>query len=82
MGNIAKALAIVALYPLAMLGTSVCSTNIHRCTTAQWSVRRSHIIVGTEVPGWSCRINQEELLGPSYCVHCAYHLLGERLILE
>ena len=74
MGNMAKALAIVALDPLATLGTSVCGTNVHRCTAAQWSGGRSHIIVGIEVPGWSFRINQEELLGPSHCVHCTYHL--------
>ena len=36
-GNMAEALAIVALYPLATLGMSVCGTNIHRCTTARWS---------------------------------------------
>ena len=73
-GNMAKALAIVALYPLATLGTSVCSTNIHRCTAAQWSARRGSVIVGTKVLGWSCHINQEELLSPPYCVHCSYHL--------
>ena len=72
----AEALAIVALYPLTMLGTSVCSTNIHRRTTARWSAGRSHIIVGTEVPGQSCCINQEELLGPSHCAHRTYHLLS------
>ena len=65
MGNMAKALAVVTLNPLAMLGTSVCSTNIHRCTAARWGVGRRSIMVGTEVPGRRCRINEEELLGPS-----------------
>ena len=67
-------MAIVALNPLATLGTSVCSTNIHRRTTAQWSARRGSVIVGTEVPGWGCCINQEELLSPPHCAHCSYHL--------
>ena len=39
-GNMAEALAIVALYPLATLGTSVCGTNVHRHTAARWSARR------------------------------------------
>ena len=75
MGNMAKALEIVALYPLATLGMSVCSTTVHRCTAAQWSAGRRSIIVGTEVLGWGCCVNQEELLSSSYCVHCSYHLL-------
>ena len=70
----AEALAIVTLYPLATLGTSVCSTNVHRCTAAQWGTQRGSIIVGTEVPGWSCHIDQEELLSPPYCAYCSYHL--------
>ena len=57
MGDMAEALAVVALNPLAMLGTSVCGTNIHRRTAARWSAGRRCIIVGTEVPGWSCHIN-------------------------
>ena len=69
MGDMAEALAIVALYPLATLGTSICGTNIHRCTTARWSAGRRCIIVGTEVPGRSCCINQEELLSPSNGSH-------------
>ena len=70
----AEALAIVALYPLATLGMSVCGTNIHRHTAARWSARRGSIIVGTKVPGWSCHINQEEFLSSSHCAHCSYHL--------
>ena len=69
MGDMAEALTIVALYPLATLGMSVCGTNIHRRTTARWSAGRRHIIVGTKVPGWSCCINQEELLSPSNSSH-------------
>ena len=65
----AEALAIVALNPLAMLGTSVCGTNVHRHTAARWSAGRSQVIVGTKVPGQSCRINQEELLSPSNSSH-------------
>ena len=54
-GNMAEALAVVALYPLAMRGTSVCGVcgaNIHRYTTAQWGTGRRRIMIGTEVPGW------------------------------
>ena len=47
-GDMAEALAIVALNPLAMLGTSGCSTNVHRCTAARWSAGRSRVIVGTD----------------------------------
>ena len=61
----AEALAVVTLYPLAMLGTSVCGTNIHRHTAAQWGARRGSVVIGTEVPGRRCRINKEELLSPS-----------------
>ena len=50
-GDMAKALAIITLYPLATRGMSVCSTNIHRRTTARWSAGRRSIVVGTEVPG-------------------------------
>ena len=74
MGNMVKALAVVALYPLAMLGMSVCGTNVHRRTAARWSARRRSIMIGTEVLGWGCRINQEELLGSSngsYGLRCA-----------
>ena len=67
----AEALAVVTLDPLATLGTSVHSTNIHRCTAAQWGARRRSIMVGTEVLGQRCRINEEELLGPS---DGSYHL--------
>ena len=65
----AEALAVVTLDPLATLGTSVCGTNIHRCTTARWGAGRSRVIVGTEVLGRSCHINQEELLSPSNGSH-------------
>ena len=65
----AEALAIVTLYPLATLGMSVCGANIHRHTAARWSAGRS-IMVGTEVPGQRCRINEEELLGPSDGSYC------------
>ena len=50
-GNMAEALAVVTLYPPATWGTSVCGTNIHRCTAAQWSAGRRGITVGTKVPG-------------------------------
>ena len=56
-GDMAEALAIVTLYPLATLGTSIHGTNIHRRTAARWSARRRCTVVGTEVPGQSCRIN-------------------------
>ena len=65
MGNMAKALAIVTLYPLATLGMSVCGTNIHRCTAAQWSAGRRSIVIGTKVPDRRCCVYYEELLGPS-----------------
>ena len=61
----AEALTVVTLYPLAMLGASVCGTNIHRCITAQWGAGRGSIVIGTEVLGWRCHIDKEELLGPS-----------------
>ena len=61
----AKALTVVTLYPLATLGMSVCGTNIHRHTAAQWSAGRESVMIGTEVPGQRCRINEEELLSPS-----------------
>ena len=65
MGNMAEALTVVTLYPPAMWGTSVCGINIHRRTTARWGARRRSIMVGTEVLGRRCHINEEELLGPS-----------------
>ena len=65
MGNMAEALTVVTLYPPATLGTSVCGTNIHGRTTARWSAGRGSIMIGTEVPGWGCCINQEELLSSS-----------------
>ena len=68
-GDMAEALAMVTLYPLATLGTSIHGTNIHRCTTARWSAGRSQVIVGTKVPGRGCHINQEELLSPSNGSH-------------
>ena len=61
----AEALAVVTLDPLATLGTSVRGTNIHRRTAARWGARRRSIMVGTEVPGRRCHVNEEELLGPS-----------------
>ena len=64
-GNMAEALAVVTLDPLATLGTSVCSTNIHRCTTARWDSGRGSVVIGTEVLGQRCRVNKEELLSPS-----------------
>ena len=69
-GNMAEALAVVALNPLAMLGTSVCGTNIHRRTAARWDAGRRSIMLGTEVPGRRCCINEEELLGPSDGSYC------------
>ena len=65
MGNMAETLAVVTLDPLAMLGTSVHGTNIHRRTAARWGAGRRSIMVGTKVPGRGCCINEEELLGPS-----------------
>ena len=67
----AEALTVVTLYPLAMLGTSVCSTNIHRCTAARQGAGRGSVVIGTEVPGQRCRIDKEELLCPS---DSSYHL--------
>ena len=65
----AEALAVVTLYPPATWGTSVCGANIHRRTAARWSAGRS-IMVGTEVPGRRCCINEEELLVPSDGSYC------------
>ena len=67
-GNMAEALTVVTLYPLATLGTSVCSTNIHRCTAARWSARGGSVMTG--VPGRGCCINEEELLSPSNGSYC------------
>ena len=69
-GNMAKALTVVTLYPLAMLGTSVCGTNIHRCTAARWGAGRGSVMIGTEVPGRRCHVNEEELLSPSDGSYC------------
>ena len=69
-GNMAEALAIVTLYPLAMRGTSICGTNIHRRTTARWGARRRGIVIGTKVLGQRCCIDEEELLGPSDSSYC------------
>ena len=74
MGNMAKALTVVTLYPLAMLGTSVCGTNLHRCTATQWSVGRGSIMIGTEVLGQGCHINQEELLSSSNSSYSLHHV--------
>ena len=71
MGNMAEALAVVTLYAPATRGTSVCGTNIHRHITARWSAGRRSIMVGTEVLGRRCHINEEELLGLS---DGSYHL--------
>ena len=60
-----EALAVVTLDLLAMLGMSVCSTNIHRRTTARWDARRGSVVIGTEVLGRRCHVNKEELLSPS-----------------
>ena len=76
-GDMAKALAVVALYPLATRGTSVggvCSTNIHRCTTAWWSAGGRWVMIGTEVPGWRWCIYLEEFLGSSDGSHSCQYL--------
>ena len=67
----AEALTVVTLYPLATLGMSVCGTNVHRRTAAQWGAGRGSIMIGTKVPGRRCRVNEEELLSPS---DGSYHL--------
>ena len=70
----AKALTVVTLYPLATLGMSVCGTNIHRCTASQWGAGRGSVVIGTEVLGRRCRVNEEELLSPSNSSYCLPNL--------
>ena len=74
MGNVAEALAIVALNPLATLGMSVCGTDIHRRTAARWGAGRGSIVIGTEVPGRRCHVNEEELLSSSDGSYCLPNL--------